>query len=129
MNIRKSLAGVLLAGTLAVTGATAASAQTDPPPATADHPKLTCENAVQHVATWQARLDHIKARVADARVRRDKLVAEGHVDQAQHLTDLIQRAEARIQTVQDRLTTVEQKVRDRCGPDAATPPATDTPAP
>ncbi|MEO7556848.1 MAG: hypothetical protein ABIV94_09650, partial [Acidimicrobiales bacterium] len=124
----KSLAGVLLAGTLAVTGATAASAQTDPPPAT-DHPKPTCESAAQHVATWQARLEHLKARVDDARVRRDELVAEGHLDQAQHLTDMIQRAEARIQSVQDRLTTVEQKVRDHCAPDATTAPDGETPAP
>ncbi|MEO7557178.1 MAG: hypothetical protein ABIV94_11310, partial [Acidimicrobiales bacterium] len=53
MNIRKTLAGVLLAGTLAITGATAASAQAEPPPTAPAHPKLTCESAVQHVATWQ----------------------------------------------------------------------------
>jgi hypothetical protein len=123
MNIRKTVAGLALAGALTVAGAGSAFAQTDPSsssPPFPRHPNLTCPEAIQRVATAQGHLDQLKAAVADLRVLRDQLVAEGHTQWAQRLTDVIQRFEARIAKVQDRLTNAEQRVREQCGPEADT---------
>ncbi len=116
MSIRKAIAGIALAGALTVGGATAAFAQTDPAsPSFPKHPNVTCADAVHRVADMQARLDHIKVGVEQAKAKRDQLVANGHPDAAQKLTDLIQTAETRITTVQTRLTKIEQTVEARCG--------------
>lgn len=120
MSIRTKIAGVALAGALTVAGGGTAFAQTDPAssPPFPKHPNVTCEEAVHWAATAQGRLDQIKARLADMKVRRDRLVAEGHYERARVLTERIQWVEDRIGTVQDKLTNIEQRIRDHCGPGA-----------
>jgi len=121
MSIRTKIAGVALAGALTIAGGGTAFAQTDPAsssPPFPKHPNVTCEEAVHWAATAQGRLDQFKARVADLKVRRDRLVAEGHYERARLLTERIQKIEDRISNAQDKLTNVEQRIRDRCGPGA-----------
>jgi hypothetical protein len=120
MSIRTKIAGVALAGALTLAGGGTAFAQTDPAssPPFPNHPNVTCEEAVHWAATFQARLDQVKARVADMKVRRDRLVAEGHYERARLLTERIQFVEGRIATAQEKLTNLEQHIRDRCGPNA-----------
>ncbi|MGI8662488.1 MAG: hypothetical protein ACR2LQ_04645 [Acidimicrobiales bacterium] len=122
MNVRKTIAGFALVGAVTVGGAASAFAQSNPSsgaPPFPKHPDVTCAQAVTKVADFQARLDHAKSRVEDAKARRDRLVADGHPDQAQKLTDKIQKAEPRIAGAQDKLTKIEQTVKDHCAPDAA----------
>lgn len=124
MSMRTKIAGIALAGALTLAGGGTAFAQTDPAssPPFPNHPNVTCEAAVHWAATFQARLDEIKAHVADMKVRRDRLVAEGHYERARLLTARIQNVESRIATAQEKLTNLEQHIRDRCAPDAESSP-------
>ena len=123
MKIRTTIAGLALAGAVTLGGTGIASAQTDPSsPPFPNHPNVTCEQAVSRTAQAQAHLDRLKGKVADLKVRRDRLVAQGELDRAQHLNQVIEWAEGRIAEAQQKLVKVEQVVRDHCGatPDDAT---------
>jgi len=127
MNLKKILAGALLAGTLTIGGATVASAQTDSPPTTTTTtarptPEQRCERAQD---VWQ------RMKTFDERLRGhyDKLVTLRDKAAAEGKTEIVARIDARLERVQSvhervvaRMQELHDKAQGRCdiaAPDAA----------
>jgi hypothetical protein len=121
MKIRKSLAGLTLAGSLALGFAGVAGAQTssDAPPA----PKartIDCTTAPDRLAKAHERLDAAKARIAKAEARIDQLRSNGHGDRADVLAARLAKANDKLAEMAARLDAVTAKVAAHCASPAAT---------
>jgi predicted transcriptional regulator len=107
MNIRKSLAALVVAGTLvAGIGATAAFADTTPSPtpaAAAPAKTSHCDKAADRIAKAQAELTNLDARIAKLQQARAKAVAA-------HKDDLVKKIDARIDKINQRHSTIEARI-------------------
>lgn len=122
MDIRKTLAGLALAGTLALGGATAASAQADPAPTPASHP-VACNRAEVRVEVLQTRLNIVGDRITELQKLHDQLVSQGHDQAAQKVADFITKAQNRLNTLQTRLDKVKDRIAEYCGDAPASSPS------
>jgi chaperonin cofactor prefoldin len=121
MKLRKTLAGLVVAGSVVGGFAGLASAQTAAnPPAPPTAHTFSCDTAKDHLVRLQKRVDVIKGQIAKAEARIDQLRKEGHNDRADALAKRVERAKDRLAKAEARIDTVTKRINEHCGDPNAT---------
>lgn len=121
MKFHRILATLTLAGALTMGFAGVAGAQTtDPTPSTTvPVHKLNCDTARDRLAKLEKHDDAVRARIAKAEARRDKLQAEGQTVKAAELTKHIEAAKDRLSKLDARIAKLKSAIATRCSVDPA----------
>ena len=128
MNLKKIVAGGMLAGTLALGTASMASADSGATTPTRPTQEQLCQRAK---IAWQ-RLQHLdersRAHYDRLTAMRDKALAEGNTELAAKIDARLARLHERHDRIAARLETLKEKGQDRCNPaDAPSGPTTTAP--
>ena len=124
MNLKKILAGSMLAAALTLGTASMASADAEPSAPTRPTQEQLCRRAK---IAWQ-RLEHLdqraQAHLDKLAAMRDEALAEGNTDRAAKIDGRLARLQERHDRIAARFETLKEKGQGRCNPaDAPAPDA------